>query len=70
MKKLKNIVAALLLLIAIIVVFQNREMVDTKFLFATLSMPRALLLLLTLAVGVVLGLLLGTKLPGFPKGKK
>lgn len=51
------IVAVLLLGLVVVVVLQNTEPVDTRFLFATVSMPRALLLVLTLLAGFALGLL-------------
>ncbi len=69
MKATKSITAAILLVLVIIIVFQNTEVVETRLLFATLSMPRALLLGLTLLIGVVIGLILGTKLQGRPKGE-
>ena len=58
----KNILIAALLILTVIVVLQNTEAVETKLLFATITMPRALLLLITLASGTVIGLLLGTEL--------
>lgn len=70
MKAMKNVVAAVLLVLAIVVVLQNTETVDTKLLFVTLSMPRALLLFLTLLVGAVIGLLIGTRLPGLSKKER
>ena len=57
----KNILIAVLSLLALVVVLQNTQTVDTKFLFATISMPRALLLLITLLIGFVLGILLGAR---------
>jgi uncharacterized integral membrane protein len=42
-------------------VVQNTETVATRLLFATIEMPRALLLFITLAIGVVIGLIVGTK---------
>lgn len=70
MRSAKNVVIAVLLVLVIVVVLQNTETVDTKLLFVTLSMPRALLLGLTLLVGVVAGLLLGTKLPRAQKKER
>lgn len=51
------IVAVVLLALVVIVVLQNTEPVATRFLFATVTMPRALLLVLALLVGFALGLL-------------
>lgn len=67
MKSLKTIVAIVLLVSVIIVVIQNRAPVETKILMATVTMPRALLLAVTLAVGIVAGLILGTRLPSRTK---
>ncbi len=65
MKSFKNILIVSMVLLVLIAVLQNRETVETKFLFATLSMPRALLLLVTLGIGFAAGLLASTKiLPG------
>ena len=67
MKSFKTYAVVTLLLVVIIVVFQNTETVETKLLFATLAMPRALLLFLTLLTGVIIGLVLATR---FPRGEK
>jgi len=55
--KLKLISIALLAVLAIVVMFQNTTSVETKILFVSVTMPRSLLLLMTLAVGFVLGIL-------------
>lgn len=70
MKSVKNIVVAILIITVIIVVFQNTEVVETKVLFATFSMPRAMLLFVCLLVGVVVGLFMGTKFSNMFKGGK
>ena len=41
---------------AIVLVLQNMEQVDTKFLMFTVSMPRALLLAITAVVSFLAGL--------------
>ena len=64
MKNAKSLLTATLLLLVIVVVLQNTEAVETKLLFFTVSMPRALLLMITLGVGVVAGLIFGTRLRG------
>lgn len=64
MKSFKKYTIIVLLILVAIVVAQNTEAVETKLLFATLEMPRALLLFVTLLIGVVIGLLLGAKVPG------
>ena len=58
MVKVKLYTALTLILLVLIVVFQNREPVETKFLFATLTMPRAALLAITLLIGIAAGMLL------------
>ena len=57
MKKAKLIVIVILALIGVIIVLQNTESVDTKILFATIIMTRAILLLVAIAIGFVLGIL-------------
>ena len=48
MGKIRNIIIVLLVVLAIIVIFQNTQAVETKLLFVTVTMPRALLLMVTL----------------------
>jgi len=52
-------IVALIASIAVIVILilQNTEEVSTKILFATVSMPRAVLLLVTGGIGFLAGLL-------------
>jgi len=61
MKSFKHILIGTLVVLVLIAVLQNRQTVDTKFLFATVSMPRALLLLVTLGIGFAAGVLTGSK---------
>jgi len=56
MSRLKLILAALAVVLVVIVVWQNRAAVETRILFITISMPRALLLLVTLMIGFAAGL--------------
>jgi uncharacterized integral membrane protein len=49
--KVKLIIALILVVLAVILILQNTESVETKLLFATVTMPRAILLLVTLAIG-------------------
>ncbi len=55
--KIKVAVAAVVAVLAIIVIFQNTEVVKTQLLFVSVEMPRALLLIVTLLLGVLLGLM-------------
>jgi len=68
LKKIKLIGGFALVAIVLIVVFQNTESVETKFLFMTLTMPRAALLATTLIIGIFLGFLFSLSLIG--KGNK
>jgi uncharacterized integral membrane protein len=57
MQNAKLFAIAVLVIAAIIVIVQNTAAVETRLLFATVTMPRAVLLLLTLSIGFVLGIL-------------
>ncbi|MHC5002376.1 MAG: LapA family protein [Planctomycetota bacterium] len=57
MTALRLIAAVVIAVLAIVVIAQNTETVETHLLFVTISMPRAILLISTLAIGFVLGLL-------------
>jgi lipopolysaccharide assembly protein A len=54
----KLIIGIILAGLAALFIIQNVTVVDMRFLFWTLSMSRALLMLLILAIGIVLGWLL------------
>lgn len=56
---LKIAVAVVLVTLVIIVVLQNTEPVETRLLFASVTMPRAALLAGTTAVGFLSGWLFG-----------
>ena len=62
MKRAKTIALAACALLAVIVAVQNTEAVDTRLLFMTVTMPRALLLIITLLIGTAVGLVLGIRL--------
>lgn len=57
--KLAAVVASLI--IVAIVVIQNTEQVQTRILFMTITMPRAVLLFITAALGFGAGLLIGIR---------
>lgn len=67
MKKWKALGIALGIALVLVVVFQNREVVETRLLFATVAMPRALLLVITLLVGFAGGVITGARLGKAPK---
>ena len=62
--KVKIVIATLLGIVILIVVLQNTEVVETKLLFMSVSMPRAALLFGTLLVGFALGVLMAGRLVG------
>jgi uncharacterized integral membrane protein len=57
MKKFKITLIIIISVLALIVFLQNTETVQTKLLFASVTMPRALLLLLTFLMGFITGLI-------------
>ena len=60
--KVKLIVFLVLVVLAIVVVLQNTEAVETRLLFATITMPRALLLFTTTIIGFAAGVLVARSL--------
>ncbi len=59
---MKNIALAIFTLLAVVIAIQNTESVDTRLLFVTVTMPRAILLISTFLIGAATGLLAGTRL--------
>ena len=57
MNNAKQVVAIVAGIIVVIVILQNTATVETHILWITISMPRAVLLALTFAVGVLSGIL-------------
>ena len=57
MERFKLITAAILALLGVIIILQNTEPVETKFLFLSITMPRAVLLMGTTLIGFALGVL-------------
>lgn len=55
MHRWKLIVISILVLIVVIIMFQNTESVVTHLLFFTVNIPQALLLLATFLIGLVAG---------------
>jgi uncharacterized integral membrane protein len=60
MQKIKLVALVVIAVASIIIFFQNTEAVETRFLFATIRMSRALLLILTFVLGFLTGLLVTT----------
>lgn len=57
MSQIKLVAALILAVVAIVLIVQNTEPVETRILFATVVMPRAVLLLITTLVGFAAGIL-------------
>ncbi len=57
MNNLKIVAIAVIALLAVIVVLQNTQAVETKLLFVTLTLPNAALLFGTLIMGFAIGVL-------------
>ena len=62
MKKTKLIAIIVLLVLTIIIFSQNTEPVQARILLLDIEMSRALLLMLTFALGLVTGILMATNL--------
>ena len=67
MTKFKVVSMAVLGLLVLIIVLQNTEAVETKLLFASVTMPRAVLLFGTLLTGFALGVLTAGRISRKPK---
>ncbi len=61
MRQSKLVIIAVLILLSAVVILQNRESVETRLLFVTLVMSKAVLLLATLLIGFAVGLLAATR---------
>jgi uncharacterized integral membrane protein len=70
MARLKLIAALTAVLLSIIVILQNTQPVETKFLFTTITMPNAALLGLTLLIGIAVGIVVALALSGKREPKK
>jgi uncharacterized integral membrane protein len=55
-KKVKLVGIIVFLILAVIIIWQNREPVDTDILLLSVRMSRALLLLLTFVLGLLTGM--------------
>ena len=58
MNKARNIIVIVIALLSVFVILQNTQTVETRLLFVTISMPRALLLIVTFLVGFAVGVIL------------
>lgn len=57
MERFKLVSIAVLIVLGIIIILQNTQPVETRILFMTITMPRAILLLVTTLIGFALGVL-------------
>jgi uncharacterized integral membrane protein len=57
MNRVKMTFIAVLTIIGVIIILQNTEQVETKILFLSIAMPRAILLMGTTLIGFALGVL-------------
>jgi len=55
--RVKLVIEAILAVLVVVVVLQNLAPVSTQFLFVTVAMPKAVLLIVTLGIGFAAGLL-------------
>jgi uncharacterized integral membrane protein len=60
MSRLKIIVLTIVAVLVVIVVLQNTDPVHTEILFVTITMPRAILLFVTLVAGFGIGIAVAT----------
>ncbi|HHS14510.1 MAG TPA: DUF1049 domain-containing protein [bacterium] len=65
--KVKTITAFIIILIFLVIVFQNAEQTEIRLLFWSLSVSKILLLLLTAFLGFLIGLIVSRS---HPSGKK
>ena len=64
MKRMKLIGALTAVLLIVIIILQNTQSVETRFLFVTITMPNAVLIGVTLLIGVAAGILFAMTLSG------
>ena len=60
MLRAKILVAAVIAILVVVLIAQNPEAVDTKLIFVTVTMPRAMLLLVTFLLGFAVGAIVAT----------
>ena len=70
MKRFKMISIAVLTLLGIIIILQNTAQVETKVLFFSITMPRAILLMATTLIGFALGILVALFFPRKEQSQK
>ncbi len=68
-RKIRLIAIAAAVVVVLILILQNTAEVRTRILFATVVMPQAVLLVVVLAMGFVIGLLTAARSGRKPKGQ-
>jgi len=63
MNRFKMISIAVLAILGVIIILQNTEQVETRILFLSITMPRAILLMGTTLIGFALGVLVALFFP-------
>jgi putative membrane protein len=57
MERFKLVSIAVLVIVGVLIILQNTQPVETRILFMTITMPRAILLMGTTLIGFALGVL-------------
>ena len=60
MKNLKTFITIVLISLVVLFAVQNAAVVEIQFLLWSFSMPRALLVTLLLAIGIIIGMLVSS----------
>ena len=60
MRKSRLVIALIIAILILLLIFQNLESCTTRFLFFSVTMPRARMLFIALAAGFIVGLLVAT----------
>lgn len=70
MNKVKLVAIAVFVVLAVIVIVQNRQVAETKLLFVTLTMPNAALLFGVLVIGFAIGVLTAGRIVSSAKRRR
>lgn len=70
MKQAKLVGAAVLVMLVVIIVLQNTESIETKILFMTITMPRAIMLIAAGVIGFLIGLLTALRIGSPGKNRR
>lgn len=70
MKQAKLVGAAVLVMLVVIIVLQNTQSIETKILFMTITMPRAIMLIAAGVIGFLIGLLTALRIGSPGKNRR